>query len=131
MNFVFQIESGKGFFSSQHFFICLQVSVENTIQQAALRPFNATGIPNSLGLHLEAESRHFEGGGGFVNIKCLAQVGSKTYDTEKRVLMAHVNNQRLSAGDLYHSGRSKNTASYKLNHSDILLTIFIILFVTT
>ncbi|EZA49962.1 hypothetical protein X777_11450 [Ooceraea biroi] len=60
------------------------------------------GIPNSLGLRLEVEPRHFVGG-GLVNIKCIAQVGSRSYNEERRVLMAYVNNQRLSAGDHMHA----------------------------
>ncbi|KAK2587449.1 hypothetical protein KPH14_003157 [Odynerus spinipes] len=76
------------------------VPTENTVQHPPLAPVSTKGIPNSLGLRLEAEPRHFEGGGGLVRIKCIAEVGSRAFEAEKKVLMAYVNNQRLSAGDL-------------------------------
>ncbi|KMQ92859.1 response regulator containing a -like receiver domain and an hth dna-binding domain protein [Lasius niger] len=61
------------------------------------------GIPNSLGLRLEAEPRHFIGDGKLVKIKCIAEVGSRKYDAERTVQRAYVNNQRLSAGDHMHA----------------------------
>ncbi|XP_066582263.1 uncharacterized protein [Prorops nasuta] len=76
------------------------VAAENTVQHPPMQPISSLGIPNSLGLLLEAESRHFQGGEGLVRIKCIAEVGSQKFETEKRVLMAYVNNQRLSAGDM-------------------------------
>ncbi|XP_011345880.1 uncharacterized protein LOC105284227 [Ooceraea biroi] len=75
---------------------------EYTVQYPPLAPMSTGGIPNSLGLRLEVEPRHFVGG-GLVNIKCIAQVGSRSYNEERRVLMAYVNNQRLSAGDHMHA----------------------------
>lgn len=81
----------------------LQVPRENTVQYPPLPPLITGGIPNSLGLRLEAEPRHFEGGGGLVKIKCIAEVGSRVFEAERRVLMAYVNNQRLSAGDHLHA----------------------------
>ena len=62
-------------------------------------------IPNSLGLRLEAEPRHFVSG-GLVKIKCIAEVGSRVYDIERKVMKAYVNNQRLSAGDMHGAARS-------------------------
>lgn len=61
------------------------------------------GIPNSLGLRLEIEPRHFSKTVDFVNVKCIARVGSRNYTEERRVLKAYVNNQRLSAGDHMHA----------------------------
>lgn len=81
----------------------LQVPPENTVQHPPLAPLSTRGIPNSLGLRLEAELRHFEGG-TFV-IKCDAQVGSKRYSAERKVNMAHVNNQKLSADDMNSTAR--------------------------
>ncbi|XP_043488992.1 uncharacterized protein LOC122515661 [Polistes fuscatus] len=83
------------------------VSAENTVQHPPLAPVNSKGIPNSLGLRLEAEPRHF-GGGGLVKIKCIAEVGSRAFEAEKRVQMAYVNNQRLSAGDLRSNKACRN-----------------------
>lgn len=75
---------------------------EYTVEYPPLAPMGSGGIPNNLGLRFEVEPRHFVGG-GLVNIKCIAQVGSRSYNEERRVHMAYVNNQRLSAGDHMHA----------------------------
>jgi len=78
----------------------LQVSLENTVQHPPLPPMSSGNIPNSLGLRLEAEPRHFVNHGQ-VKIKCFAEVGSRTYEAERRVMKAYVNNQKLSADDTH------------------------------
>lgn len=88
-----------------------------------LPPTDSSKIPNSLGLRLEAESRHFEGGGGLVTIRCLAHVGSRRFEAEKKVQMAYVNNQRLSAGDLLRGGSTSLRA-------EILFVIVLAIFST-
>ncbi|XP_047365339.1 uncharacterized protein LOC124955237 isoform X1 [Vespa velutina] len=82
------------------------VPAEYTVQHPPLAPINSKGIPNSLGLRLEVEPRHF--GGGLVKIKCIAKVGSHTYEAKRDVLKAYVNNQRLSAGDLRSNRACRN-----------------------
>ncbi|XP_072757221.1 uncharacterized protein [Anoplolepis gracilipes] len=72
---------------------------ENVVPQPPMMGQSNGGIPNSLGLRLETEHRHFMGDGKLVKIKCIAEVGSRKYETERKVQMAYVNNQRLSAGD--------------------------------
>ncbi|XP_050450195.1 uncharacterized protein LOC126850846 [Cataglyphis hispanica] len=82
---------------------------ENIVQlQAPMAPTNSQGIPNSLGLRLETEHRHFVDG-KLIKIKCIAEVGSRKYETERTVQIAYVNNQRLSAGDMHASARSIRT----------------------
>ncbi|XP_011158966.2 uncharacterized protein LOC105195292 [Solenopsis invicta] len=81
------------------------VSLENIIQHPPLAPMSTGDIPNSLGLRLEAEPRHFMSG-GLVKIKCIAEVGSRVYDIERKVMKAYVNNERLSAGDMHGAARS-------------------------
>lgn len=76
---------------------------ENTVQHPPLAPMSSGGIPNSLGVRMEAEPRHFMGDGKLVKIKCIAEVGSRKYEAERKVQMAYVNNQRLSAGDHMHA----------------------------
>jgi len=61
-------------------------------------------IPNSLGLRLEVEPRHFVS--GQIKIKCFAEVGSRKYEVERRAMKAYVNNQRLSAGNIDAAARS-------------------------
>lgn len=91
--------------------VCSQVPRENTVQHPPLAPLSTRGIPNSLGLRLEVESRHFEGSGGTVIIiKCAAQVGSRDYSIERKVQMAHVNNQRLRGADGLNSSASRTRA---------------------
>ncbi|XP_025269151.1 uncharacterized protein LOC105250461 [Camponotus floridanus] len=85
------------------------VPLENTIQYAPMAPTNSGAIPNTLGLSLETEQRHFKGDGKLVKIKCIAEVGSRKYETERMVHMAYVNNQRLSAGDMHAAARSIRT----------------------
>lgn len=63
------------------------------------------GIPNSLGLRLEAELRHFGNDGRF-RIRCIAEVGSRMYEDERKVTKAYVNNQRLSSGEIHAAARS-------------------------
>lgn len=76
---------------------------ENTVQFPPMTPTNTGGIPTSLGLRMETEQRHFMGDGKLVKIKCNAEVGSHKYEAERKVHMAYVNNQRLSAGDHMHA----------------------------
>lgn len=92
-----------------------------------MEPATSTrGIPSILGLRIEAEARLFIGGSSSVKIRCLADVGSRRFEAEKHVLMAHVNNQRLSAGDL--RGSVKNTSSLlRLN----LVLLVVLVFTTT
>ncbi|XP_014468643.1 PREDICTED: uncharacterized protein LOC106741318 [Dinoponera quadriceps] len=99
---------------------------ENTVQHPPLAPFSTNGIPTSLGLRLEAEPRHFEGGGGLVKIKCTAEVGSRMYEAERRVLMAYVNNQRLSAGDHLHAAARSVRAGLL-----VPFTVFALVLLTT
>ncbi|KYM95799.1 hypothetical protein ALC62_13550, partial [Cyphomyrmex costatus] len=87
----------------------LQVSLENTVQHPPLPPMSTGSIPNSLGLRLEAEPRHFANNGQ-VKIKCFAEVGSRVYEAERKVMKAYVNNQRLSAGDMHAAARSIHTS---------------------
>ncbi|KAG7198281.1 hypothetical protein KM043_005684 [Ampulex compressa] len=75
------------------------VPTESTIQHPPLAPVSSAGTPNSLGLRLEADPRHFEGGRGLVRIRCIAEVGSRIFEAEKEIPMAYLTNQRLSAGD--------------------------------
>ena len=77
-----------------------EVSLENTVQHPPLPPMSSGNIPNSLGLRLEAEPRHFANNGQ-VKIKCFAEVGSRIYEAERRVMKAYVNNQKLSADDMH------------------------------
>uniref|UniRef100_A0A6V7JW28 Uncharacterized protein n=1 Tax=Bracon brevicornis TaxID=1563983 RepID=A0A6V7JW28_9HYME len=79
-----------------------------------------------LGLRLEAETRHFVGGGGIVKVKCSARVGSRTYDAEKKVQMAHVNNQRLSASDLRVNGRGR-ASQFDIDYILVLAIIILTL----
>ncbi|XP_036146848.1 uncharacterized protein LOC105833168 [Monomorium pharaonis] len=81
------------------------VPLENVVQHPPLAPLSTGDIPNSLGLRLEVEHRHFTNGGQ-VRIKCIAQVGSRMYDVERSAMKAYVNNQRLSAGDIHAGARS-------------------------
>lgn len=83
----------------------LQVSLENTVQHPPLTPVGTGGIPNSLGLRLEAEPRHFGNDGRF-RIRCIAEVGSRMYEDERKVTKAYVNNQRLSSGEMHAAARS-------------------------
>jgi len=82
--------------------IGLQVPQEYAVQYPPLSPTSTGGIPNSLGLRMEVEPRHFEGG-RLVNIKCIAEVGLRKYSDNCTVQMAYVNNQRLSASDHMHA----------------------------
>ncbi|XP_071643310.1 uncharacterized protein [Temnothorax longispinosus] len=79
------------------------VPLENIVQHPPLSPTSNGDIPNSLGLRLMIEPRHFtmEPTKGQIKIKCIAEVGSRVFDFERKVLKAYVNNQRLSAGDIY------------------------------
>lgn len=83
--------------------IRLQVPPENIVQFPPITPSSNGAIGNSLGLRLETEHRHFEDGGKLAKIKCIAEVGSRKYETERKVHMAYVNNERLSAGDHMHA----------------------------
>ncbi|KYN10535.1 hypothetical protein ALC57_17140 [Trachymyrmex cornetzi] len=76
------------------------VSLENTVQHPPLPPMSSGNIPNSLGLRLEAEPRHFDNNEQ-IKIKCFAEVGSHIYEAERRVMKAQLNNERLSAGDMH------------------------------
>lgn len=96
-------------FTTKSFCIHLQVPPNNTIQYAPMAPTNSGAIPNTLGLSLETEHEHFKGDGKLVKIKCIAEVGSRKYETERMVHMAYVNNQRLSAGDMHAAARSIRT----------------------
>ncbi|XP_034942336.1 uncharacterized protein [Chelonus insularis] len=68
-------------------------------------PLSRLGYPANnltiLGLHLEAEAQHFVGSnsGNTVKVNCITSVGSHILEAEKNILITHVNNQRLSAGD--------------------------------
>lgn len=92
--------------ATKSFRIHLQVPHENTVQEPPMAPTISGAIPNSLGLRLETEQRHFKGDGKLVKIKCIAEVGSRKYETERKVHMAYVNNQRLSAGDMHAAAHS-------------------------
>ncbi|KAL0121583.1 hypothetical protein PUN28_006836 [Cardiocondyla obscurior] len=81
------------------------VSLENTVQHPPLTPTSNGDIPNSLGLRLMIEPRHF-GRDGQMRIKCTAEVGSKVYEVDRKAMKAYVNNQRLSAGDIHAAARS-------------------------
>lgn len=105
----------------------MQVPNENIVQlQAPMAPTNSQGIPNSLGLRLETEHRHFIDG-KLIKIKCIAEVGSRKYETERTVQIAYVNNQRLSAGDHMHA----SARSIRTDLLAKLLTILALVLLTT
>ncbi|KAL2735065.1 hypothetical protein V1477_013321 [Vespula maculifrons] len=104
-----------------------QVPAENTVQHPPLAPINSKGIPNSLGLRLEAEPRHF-GGGRLVKIKCIAKVGSHMYEAKREVMMAYVNNQRLSAGDLRSNRACRNDDRFL--YGPLIFSILLIIVAT-
>ncbi|KAL6259276.1 hypothetical protein P5V15_009194 [Pogonomyrmex californicus] len=81
------------------------VSPENIVQHAPLKDISTRGTPNTLGLRLEVEPRHFTSNGQ-AKIKCIAEVGSHVFQDERKVMKAYVNNQRLSAGDMHAAARS-------------------------
>lgn len=89
------------------------------------QPVSSSGIPNSLGLRLEAEARHFDGGDGSVSIRCISYVGSRRYETEKTVHMAHVNNQRLSAGD-HRGGASSHNVHGALSRQHLRAVVLVL-----
>ncbi|XP_043282202.1 uncharacterized protein [Venturia canescens] len=101
------------------------VPAEYTIVHPPWQPTSSLGTPNSLGLRMDADPRHFEGGDGSVSIRCVSYVGSKRSEVEKTVHMAHVNNQRLSAGDLRGSGTSIKTAAP--SNRNLLAIVLVIL----
>lgn len=90
---------------------------EYVVEYSPLKPIKFKGTPNSLGLRLELDARHFAGSGGTLRVRCLAYVGSFRYETDKHVQMAHANNQRFSAGDL------RSRASGAICGSAILLIL--------
>lgn len=90
-----------------------------------MSPVAGKGTPSTLGLRLEAEARHFVGA-GTVKFRCQADVGSRRFDTEKLVQMAHVNNQRLSASDLRGSVKS-NAGFLNNNFNTLIITTIIII----
>ncbi|XP_011304911.1 uncharacterized protein [Fopius arisanus] len=98
------------------------VPPEHTIVYPSSYPVPSGGVPNTLGLRLEAEERHFVN--GIVAIRCLASVGSHQKESERHVQMAHVNNQRLSAGDLRGSARGD---AHRFTLDTILLPLIIII----
>ncbi|KAK0076672.1 hypothetical protein PV325_005031 [Microctonus aethiopoides] len=73
---------------------------EQTVTYPSLSRVTSAGIPSILGLRLHADTRHFTVSSSTVKIQCLASVGLRKFEAEKHVHMTHVNNQRLSAGDL-------------------------------
>lgn len=72
---------------------------------------------------MDADPRHFAGSDGSVSIRCVSHVGSRRTEVEKTVHMAHVNNQRLSAGDLRGGGTRSMTAGLKQNLFAIVLVV--------
>ncbi|XP_063992475.1 uncharacterized protein LOC135170507 isoform X2 [Diachasmimorpha longicaudata] len=100
------------------------VPPEHTIVYPSLYPPSSGGVSNTLGLRLEAEDHHFIN--GVVKIRCLASVGSHRKESERHVQMAHVNNQRLSAGDLRGAARG---IAHRITTNTLL--IMLIIFVTT
>ncbi|XP_020285412.1 uncharacterized protein LOC109855503 [Pseudomyrmex gracilis] len=102
---------------------------EDTVQNPPLLPIvNGGGFPNSLGLWLEAEQRHFINDAGEINVKCIAEVGSKVYLAEKKITTGHVNRQRLSAGDHLRSTARIVRANFLV---PLLATIFTLVRLTT
>ncbi|XP_011870339.1 PREDICTED: uncharacterized protein LOC105563385 [Vollenhovia emeryi] len=81
------------------------VPLENTVQHPPLEPMSNGEIPNSLGLRLMIEPRHFTSGGAIL-IKCITEVGSQMFEVDRKVMKAYANNQRLSAGDIHAAARS-------------------------
>ncbi|XP_020706836.1 uncharacterized protein LOC105683952 [Athalia rosae] len=97
------------------------VPAENTIIYRYPSFWSSVGSRGILGLRLEADARYFEGDGGTATLRCIATVGSREYITENRVIMAHVNNQRLSAGDMLRGCASEIRST--LNPTIILFSI--------
>ncbi|KAF7989722.1 hypothetical protein HCN44_008396 [Aphidius gifuensis] len=102
------------------------VPPEFTVVYPTVSPVQGMGIPSTLGLRLEAEARHFVGA-GTVKFRCQADVGSRRFDTEKLVQMAHVNNQRLSASDLRGSVKANACFLTNNNFNLIIITTIIII----
>lgn len=101
------------------------VSLENIVQHPPFSPNKDKTIPNSLGLRLEVEPRHFATGSAM--IKCTAEVGSHVDTVERKVMKAYVNNQRLSSGDMHAAARSVRAGLL----SPLLSAILALLLLTT
>ncbi|KAK0169052.1 hypothetical protein PV327_002799 [Microctonus hyperodae] len=97
---------------------------EQTVTYPSLSRVTSAGIPSILGLRLHADTRHFTVGSSTVKIQCLASVGLRKFEAEKHVHMTHVNNQRLSAGDL----RNVNNTGciLRLNYIVIVIVFIVI-----
>lgn len=102
------------------------VSLENTVQHPPLMPMSNGNIPNSLGLRLMIEPRHFTNGLQ-VKIKCITKVGSHVFEVERKVMKAYVNNQRLSAGDIHAAAHSIHASLL----APLLTTILAFVLLTT
>lgn len=77
--------------------------MESTVKHRDMPLIKTKGYPNSLSLVLQVGPKHF-GDRGSARIKCLAKVGAKIYETEAKVSILPLVNQRYSSGDLLRSG---------------------------
>lgn len=100
-----------------------RVPTENTVfhQMQPINPYGAFIVPNRIGLRIQADVKHHERSGrSEVKIRCIAKVGSKNYETEKRVTIYQLDNQRLRASDL-------RGGSYSIR-GELLFTIILPIF---
>lgn len=81
-----------------------------------INPYGVPIVPNRIGLRIQADAKHHDRGRSEVKIRCIAKVGTKNYETEKRVTIHQLDNQRLRASDL-------RGGSYSIR-GDILAVIF-------
>ena len=108
-----------------------QVPDEYTITYPPLPPVSSSGTPNSLGLRMEADARLFDAGNRAVTIRCESYVGSRRDVVNKTIHMAHVNNQRLSAGDLRNGGSGDMIRGSPQQHLFAVILIFLGLYFST
>ncbi|CAB0040077.1 unnamed protein product, partial [Trichogramma brassicae] len=78
------------------------VPYDYVVQHPTHQPIESQGTPNSIGLRFTIDNRYLKTASylGALRIRCVALVGSRRFETEQPVMLAHANNQRFSAGDL-------------------------------
>ncbi|XP_076620224.1 uncharacterized protein LOC143341282 isoform X2 [Colletes latitarsis] len=105
------------------------IASEKTIQYPDRGNSSSTRATSSVGLRVELEPKYVGNinGATTVAIKCLAEIGSNTLETEKIVAIARVNNQRLSAGDT----RSRGYVTRRETDRFLLLALLILLMFAT
>ena len=79
--------------------ICFQALPKHIVEHPPLAPIESQGTPNSLGLRFELDARHFASS-PHLTVRCIALVGSRLFETARRVQLTHANNQRYSAGEI-------------------------------